>query len=143
MANLTRTTYTGSSPNKQGFPGPSLATISPGPEHQIAGLVAGEALTIGDMVYIKSDGKLWKADGTGANAAALAVGMVFQTTAVGEAVTAYHGVLVYYGSSLTPGARYYVSATAGFLDATTTTGGTVPVALAYDANTIFVLDPTR
>jgi hypothetical protein len=38
-------------------------------------------------------------------------------------------VIARYGSGLTPGARYFVSATAGAIDDAATTGGTVAVAL--------------
>jgi hypothetical protein len=105
---------------------------------------AGEAIAAGDMVYVKSDDKLWKANGTAANALALSVGMatVAQATA-GEPVTAAFGVQFHYGSGLTPGARYYVSNTAGALDDAATIGGTVAVAYAVDATRIFVFSPTR
>ena len=54
----------------------------------------------------------------------------------GEAVTLYRDVAFHYGSGLTPGAPYYVAATAGRLDTAPTTGGTVVVARALDATRI-------
>jgi hypothetical protein len=42
-------------------------------------------------------------------------------------------------AGLTPGARYYVSATAGALDDAATTGGTVAVAIAIDTTDIMVI----
>jgi hypothetical protein len=122
---------------------PSLSTRTPGPEHRPSGLLAGEDIAAGDMVYVKSDGKLWRANGTAANAAALAVGMAAAAAKSGFPCTPVFGVCVNYGSGLTPGARYYVSATAGALDDGATTGGTVPVAFAWDTTQIYVLPPTR
>lgn len=122
---------------------PSLSSPLPCGGHSISGLVAGEALVAGDLVYIKSDGKVWKANGTAATAPALAVGMVSMISSVGEAATIWFGVCFNYAASLTPGARYYASATAGALDDAATTGGTVPVAIAVDATQIYVLPPVR
>jgi hypothetical protein len=122
---------------------PSLSTRGPCPAHRPTGLVAGEALVAGDVVYVKSDGKLWKANGTAANAAALAVGMVLLPSSVGEAATPVFGCCVNYASGMTPGARLYVSATAGKLDDAPTTGGTVPFAIVWDATQIYILPPVR
>lgn len=122
---------------------PSLATTlhDPGP-HQVKGRASTD-LAAGDLVYLKSDGTLEKADGTAANAKALAVGMMPKAAKSGEKCVAYHGVEFNYATGLTVGARYYASATAGALDDATTTGGTVAVAFATTATTIFVLSPTR
>ena len=122
---------------------PSLSSPQPCGAHKISGLVAGEALVAGNPVYIKTDGKVWKANGTAANAAALAVGMVSAPSSVGEACTVWFGVCFNFAAGLTPGARYYVSATAGELDDGATTGGTVPFAIAVDATQIYVLPPVR
>lgn len=122
---------------------PSLATTlhDPAP-HQIHGRAATD-LVAGDLVYLTSTGTLAKADGTAANALALAVGMVVKASKSGEKAVAYHDVEVNYGSGLTISARYYASATAGSLDDAVTTGGTVPVAFATSATLIYVLPPTR
>lgn len=119
---------------------PSLATVQPGAEHQINGLVAGEAIAAGDFVYIKAaDGKVWKATGAAANAAAVARGIVLQAAAAGDAVTVLRGVSVRYGAGLTPAASYYLSGTvAGGLADAASTGGTSEIAYAIDATRIFV-----
>jgi hypothetical protein len=65
--------------------------------------------------------------------------MAVVAAAIGEAVTLIHDVNVRYGATLTPGARYYVSATPGALDDAATTGGTAPVAFAIDATRIHVM----
>jgi hypothetical protein len=114
---------------------PSLSTAQPCPAHQIPGLLAGEAIAAGDLCYIKNDGKVWKANGTSANAAAKVRGMAMVAADVGESVTLYHGVNVRYGASLTPGADLFLSATAGLIVDAATTGGTAPIG--------FVVDPTR
>lgn len=122
---------------------PSLATLEPGYEHQHNNLVAGEALDYGDFVYIASTGKVMKANGTAANAAALYDGVVLQAAAINDGVSIHQGVTIHYGSGLTPGARYYLATTAGLLSDAATTGGTVPCAKAVDSSRIFVIPPTR
>jgi hypothetical protein len=121
---------------------PSTATLNPSPSQQHT-LPASTDLSAGDMVYIKSDGTFAKADGTAADAKALPFGMAVRSAKSGQPVTARHGCQFRYGSGLTPGARYYVDTTAGGLNTAATTGGTVPVAFAVDAENIFVLAPTR
>ena len=117
----------------------SLATLEPGYEHQINGLVAGETLAKGDFVYIKSDGKAWKATGAAANAAAVVRGIVLMPAVAGDGVTILRGVVVNYGTSLTPNASYYLSgAVAGGLADAASTGGTTEIAYAIDATRIFV-----
>jgi hypothetical protein len=118
---------------------PSLATYLPPASCQTAGLLAGEALAAGDACYIKSDGKIWRSNGTSANAAAKVDGFAAEACAVGEAVTLFYGVTFRYGAGMTPGARFYASATAGQLDDAATTGGTAPVAYAIDATRLAVL----
>lgn len=117
---------------------PSLATYLPPASCQIAGLLTGEDIAAGDACYIKSDGKVWKTNGTSANAAAKVDGFAAEAAVTGEAVTLFFDVTFKYGSGLTPGARYYASATAGLLDTAATTGGTAPVAFAVDATRIRV-----
>jgi hypothetical protein len=108
----------------------------------IAGLLAGEAISAGDALYIKSDGKLWKSNGTAATAPAAFIGLAAGDADSGEAVTAYGvGSRWRYdkAGSLTPGAKYYVSATAGRLDTAATTGGTVAVAEAVSTKDIILI----
>lgn len=124
---------------------PSLATVLPCAGHQISGLLAGEALLAGHACYIKgSDGKVYKSIGTAANAAAKVDGFAAEDTAIGEAVTLLFNVTLRYGAGLTPGARYYLSATAGggLLADAATTGGTAPVGFAVDATRVRVLQST-
>lgn len=124
---------------------PSLATTAPGGDCWVgSGLKAGEAIAAGDVCYIKSDGKVWKSIGTTTNAAAKVDGFAQKAAAVGEAVTLMVNVDMHYGSGLTPGARYFVSATAGggkLADAAST-GGTGSVAKAIDATRIRVIAST-
>lgn len=115
---------------------PSLASPLPTGGDLIRGLKAGEAIEAGDICYIASDGTAMRSNGTAANAAAVAVGIAAGTTSAGEAVTLYRNVAFHYGAGLTPGAPYYVGATAGRLDTAATTGGTVVVARAIDATRI-------
>jgi hypothetical protein len=103
----------------------------------IPGLKAGSGgVAAGDVCYIESGGTVLPSNGTSANAAAVGFGIAAGAAAAGEAVTLYRGVVFHYGAGLTPGAPYYVGATAGRLDTAATTGGTVAVARAIDATRI-------
>lgn len=117
---------------------PSLATTVPCPAHTIGGLLAGEAIGAGHLCYIKSDGKVWKSNGTAADAAAQVAGIALVATAVGEAVSLYHGVTVRYGAGLTPGAKLFVSTTAGLIEDAATTGGTAPIGVVIDATRVHI-----
>lgn len=125
MANLTRIT----TPRWDGS-NPSLPKVT--------GLLAGEAIAQGDLVYLKSDGKWWIATGAAATAPALAVGMAMLPASVGEAVTvALPGWRWQYSTGLTPGARYFLG-TAGLLADAATTGGDAPIAIALSATDILL-----
>ena len=104
------------------------------------GLVAGEALLTAAPCYIKaSDGKVYMSNGTSANEAAEIDGFTGKTYAVGEPVTLWgRGVIFEYGTGLTPGAVYYIGATAGRLDTAATTGDAVGVARSISATHIRV-----
>ena len=115
---------------------PSLASPLPTGGDLIRGLKAGEAIAAGDVCYIASGGTVMRSNGTSANAAAVGFGIAAGDAASGEAITLYRNVSFHYGSGLTPGAPYYVGATAGRLDDAATTGGTVAVARAIDATRI-------
>lgn len=116
---------------------PSLATLVPDPSHTIT-KKCGEAIAVGDLCYVKSDGLIWRSNGTSANAAAKVRGMAAVAADVGKTVSIYHGVQFRYGSGLTPGAEYFLSATAGAIDDAATTGGTGSIAWAVDDTTIYV-----
>lgn len=117
---------------------PSLCSQTPGREHQISGLLAGEAIAAGDACYIKAaDGLVWLSTGAAANAAAKVRGFAFTAAAVGEAVTLYKNVNFYYGAALTPGADLFLSAaTPGALSDVATTGGTAPIGFVIDATRV-------
>ncbi len=100
---------------------------------QVTDLLAGEDIAVLDACYIKSDGKVWRSLGSSDTAAAAFIGFAPRAAKAGQAVTLYGlGARFRYGSSLTPGAVYYVGATAGGLDTAVTAGGRTPIALAID-----------
>jgi len=117
---------------------PSIASVLPPQSQQIAGLLAGEALSAGMPCYIKSDGKVWKSTGTAANAAAKVDGWAAEAAAAGQAVTLFFDVNFRYGAGMTPGARVYLATTAGTLEDAATTGGTAPIGFVVDATRIHV-----
>lgn len=116
---------------------------------QIAGdLYAGEALDMAAPCYIKAaDGLVYMSNATAANEAAKVDGFTARAVGVGQPVTLYGaGSRFGYGSGLTPGANYYLGATAGRLDDAPTVGGAVPIARAINTTDIRVLanaDPSR
>lgn len=117
---------------------PSLCSVLPPQSSTIVGLKAGEAIAAGDACYIKSDGLVWKSNGTSANAAAKVDGWAMTACPVGEAVTLYFDVNIRYGAGMTPGTRLYLSTTAGLLVDAATTGGTAPIGFVIDATRIRV-----
>lgn len=116
---------------------PSLSTALPGPENTIGGLLAGEAIAAGDACYIKNDGKVWRATGAAANAAARVRGFAAREASSGEAVTLLRDVTFRYGAGLTPGADVFLSGTVdgGLADAAST-GGTDAIGFVVDATRI-------
>lgn len=111
------------------------------PNQPISGLLAGEAIAATDFVYIKSDGKVWKALAAAANAAAKIAGISPRTVAVGEPCTILPGpgqVFKYSDGTLTPGAVLFLAETAGKLSSIATTGDAVGVAQAIDAYNVRV-----
>lgn len=83
-------------------------------------LTAGEALSAGDLVYINGSGQMLKAD---ANAIAkAAVGFVLASVSNGASGTAYFEGTITGLTSLTPGARYFLSTTPGGITTTAPTG---------------------
>lgn len=123
--------------NKSGVP--SLATQTPQPANRLTGLVAGEAIAAGDACYINTDGKVYRATGAAANAAARVRGFAAVPAAINEAVTLVYGVNFRYGAGLTPGANVFLSATTpGGLDDAATTGGVRPIGFVFDATRIFL-----
>jgi len=119
---------------------PSLATVQPGYEHQINGLLAGESIAAGNFVYIRaSDGRVMNATGAAANEAARARGVVLQAATTGDGVSVLRGVMIRYGATLPPGTPYFLSGTvAGGLADAASIGGTAEIAYAVDATRVFV-----
>lgn len=116
---------------------PSLSSVLPPQNCQLAGLVAGEAIAAGDACYVKSDGKVWLATGAAANAAAKVRGFSAAAADSGAAVTLLWDVNFRYGAGLTPGADLFLSgATAGALADTASTGGTAPIGYVVDATRV-------
>lgn len=108
---------------------------------QISGdLYAGEALDAVAACCIRSDGLVYMSNGTANDANARFDGFTPRAVAIGNPVTLYGiGARFGYGSGLTPGASYFVAATAGRLDTAATTGGLVAIARAISATDIRVI----
>jgi hypothetical protein len=138
VAEITKATVTR---NTVAVPTASLASLVPGQDKTIVGLVAGEAINIMDACYIKSDGKVWLATGAAATAPARVRGFAMGGAAINEPVTLIHGVNVgSYAAAMTPGADLYLSGTVpgGLADAAST-GGLSPIAFAISATKIRLL----
>lgn len=117
---------------------PSLASVTPPQSQQIVGLYAGEALTAFAPCYIAATGKVMLSNGTAAGAAAKVDGYAAAATSINEPVTLYFDVNSRYGAGLTPGARLFLSATAGTFSDIATIGGTAPIGFVVDATRIHV-----
>lgn len=105
---------------------------------QVSGdLYAGEALDAVAMCRIHSDGLVYMSNGTASDINARFTGVTPVAVPIGEPVELYRiGARFRYGTGLTPGAQYFVAATAGRLDTAATTGGLVSVAEAVTATDI-------
>lgn len=114
------------------------------PQQIIETLTAGENVTAGQICYLKSDGKYWKAQG---NAEATTKGRIVMATASISANAT--GVFLIKGkyttSSLTAGATYFIStSTAGAMTLTTPTTGNFIRVLGYaESTTVFNFDPSK
>lgn len=109
---------------------------------QRSGLTAGEALDALAPCYIKeSDGLVYMSNGTAANEAASFDGFAPKAYASGDTnVTLFGiGLKLRYATGLTPGANYYIAATAGRLDTAATTGDAVGIVRAITATVVRVL----
>lgn len=106
---------------------------------KLSGKLAGEAIAAGQAVYLKSDDKIWLADGSAADALSEFIGLAGTTASAGYAVTVLlPGWRCRYAASMTPGDRLYVSVTAGALADAASTGGTTPVAIVASATEILI-----
>jgi hypothetical protein len=118
----------------------SMDTITAQDAPQLSGnLYAGEAIAAMDACYVAADGKAYRSNGTAANIAAHFDGFCPRAAGIGQPVSLYSlGIRARYSNALlTPGTDLYLSATTpGGLSDTATTGGTIPVARAYDASNI-------
>lgn len=119
---------------------PSVSTAG-GPEFSSkATRAAGEAISAGDACYIKSDGLIWKSTGATATAPAQVDGFAMKDALAGEQVTICWNVRFNYGAAMVPGTPFYLSGTvAGGLDTVASTGGTKPIARAFDSTRIEVI----
>jgi hypothetical protein len=118
---------------------PSVATIGLDPGTQkLPTLLTGEAIAAGDACYIKNDGLIWRSIGTAANAAAKVRGYAPYKANAGETLTLVKECVFQYGSALTPGTPYFLSATVGALADAASTGGTGEIGYAIDATRIYV-----
>ncbi len=116
---------------------PSMSSVLPPQNNQIAGLLAGDAIAAGDACYVNSSGVVIRSTGAAANAAAKVRGFAAAAATSGEAVTLVWDVNFRYGAGLTPGADVFLSGTtAGALDSAASTGGTAPIGFVVDATRI-------
>jgi hypothetical protein len=107
---------------------------------QTPDLVAGEALGAVVPCYIKAaDGKVYQSNGTAANEAAKFDGFTARAVSIGQPVTLFTAPARFrYGAGLAIGTDLFVSATAGKLSDTATTGGVRAIARVVNATDIRV-----
>lgn len=101
-------------------------------------LTAGENVADGDLCYLKSDGKMWKADASAESTSSTTLAMATATISADDS-----GTFLIYGnytsSSLTAGSIYYVSETGGEITTTAPTTSTSIVRLVGTAKSTTVL----
>lgn len=100
-----------------GATGPSAVTEAPGSDDTATGLVvnltAGESVAMGDPVYVKSDGKVWKSDADTATTFP-AIGIATTTAAADASVTVLLiGIARHDAWSWTVGGVVYLSTSSG------------------------------
>src|SRR5689334_22556004 len=120
----------------------SLDAASAGFAPQRSGLEAGEALDAFAPCYIKqSDGKVYMSNGTAANEAASFDGITPRAYASGDTNVTLFGIgtKLRYATGLTPGATYYIGATAGRLDTAATAGDGAGIARAINSTVIRII----
>lgn len=117
---------------------PSLTTKTPPPNARVGSGYAAATLPAGSPCYFGTDGSVNLSSGAAANAAAVVDGWTMQDYAVGESATLYTDVNIGYGKNgaVASGTSYYLGATAGTLDSSPTTGGTVIIARGIPDNNI-------
>jgi len=118
----------------------SFDANSIGNGNRISGLIAGEAIAVGDLCRVHSDGTAMLTNATALNATAQVWGIAATAAAAGQPVTLLgEGVRIRYASGLTPAATLYAGATAGRLDTAATTGDAVGVAVCLSATEIIII----
>jgi len=95
--------------------------VRPLPGCVVRQFTCGEALGLGDLVYMKNDSKVWKSDSDAAGTS-YALGIVVSVSTFGAVASVADervGILLsgpVAGFTVTPGVRYFVSGDAGKLD---------------------------
>lgn len=100
---------------------------------------AGETIVLGEALYLKSDGKLWLADGGAQDAEARFLGLAAIAATAGYPVTAFGPFSRWrYSTGMTIGNLVYLSATDGALDTAVTVGGWHSVGLIVSATDVVI-----
>lgn len=123
-----------------------ITDTTPGTDHTFTGLkatmTAGESLVFGDAVYMKSDGKVWKADASAATTAPC-IGIALATASANDAVeVGMIGVARDDTWAWTVGGKIYLSETTGALTQTapsTASSVTQSVGIAIHADYVLFL----
>lgn len=117
---------------------PSLCTVLPTDPHRLPPLLVGEDIAAGDACYVKSDGKIWRSNGTANDAVAVVDGFAPMAAKVAQRqpLSLYTEANFNYGAGLSPGTFVYLFTTAGAIGTATTTGGLTPCGRVIDATRI-------
>lgn len=105
---------------------------------------SGEAVTVGDALYLKAaDGKLWKADTDADESTYSFVGVSLEVVAAADTSFKYArpGGIVPNITGLTAGSYYYISGTAGTLSTSANATRPAKVAQAISTTSLRVIEP--
>lgn len=118
---------------------PELATFMPSTDCRITGVDVNVDATAGDVVYLDATSGQWKKSIASSSSAAsrFGIGILHDDKYAGQPTTVFTHARFHYGSGLTPGQLFWVSAdTAGALQTAAPYTNATPVAFAIDDSKI-------
>lgn len=103
-----------------------------------SGLICGEDIAAGDACTIRTDGLVYRADGSSDAANAYVNGFAATTCkfAQNDAVTLFDGLDWVYGSAMTPGRAYLSASVPGGLDTAAPFANALPIGAVIDGTRV-------
>jgi hypothetical protein len=118
-----------------------IGSISADTSNMSGIFTAGESITAGDLLYLNTDGKVYKAFATGTVEESTPLGFAQSSVAADATLVVRIGGVEDALSSLSSGVVYYVSTTAGAITSTAPSGSgdnIVRIGVSQDSTTLFM-----